>query len=207
MNKEIKRNRPHTATRWFFLLAVALFIALPLLSSQALAAEGGSDWRPIYDTVMLWVNFFILAFLIYYYGRKPLSNFLKGQQDEVSSELKKLEERKEQFEKQIRETRQMIEESGARFEKIKARITEEGRRKRQEIIDQANEQSRKMLEMEKKKAANQIAQARHRLMAELADSASEKALQMLPEEITAEDQENMLQHYIKQIHDYSQKAG
>ena len=207
MNKEIKQNRRQTATRLFFLFAAALFIALPLLAAPAMAAEGGSGWRPVYDTVMLWVNFFILAFVIYYYGRKPLGNFLKGQQDEVSSELKKLEDRKKQFEDQIRETRQMIEESSTRFEKIKTRITEEGRRKRQEIIDGANEQSRKLLEMEKKKAANQIAQARQHLLAELADTASDLAARQLPSEMTEADQENMLSLYISQITAYSQQTA
>ena len=207
MNKEIKQKRRQTATRLFVLFAAALFIALPLFATPALAAEGGGDWRPVYDTVMLWVNFLILAFVIYYFGRRPLGNFLKGQQDEVSSELKKLEDRKKQFEGQIRETRQMIEESNTRFEKIKTRITEEGRRKRQEIIDGANEQSRKLLEMEKKKAANQIAQARQRLLAELADTASDLAARQLPSEMTEADQENMLSLYISQITAYSQQTA
>lgn len=207
MNKEIKQKQRQRASRLFFLLAAAFFIALPLLSTHALAAEGGGDWRPVYDTVMLWVNFFILAFVIYYYGRKPLGNFLKGRQDEVSSELKKLEDRKKQFEDQIQETRQMIEESSTRFENIKARVTEEGRRKRQEIIDGANEQSRKLLEMEKQKAANQIAQARQHLLVELADTASDMAARQLPSEMTEADQENMLSLYINQITAYSQETA
>ncbi len=202
MNKVIRQ----TATR-FFRLTPAIMIALFLLCPQALAAEGGAEWRSTYDTLMLWVNFFILAFVIYHYGRKPFSNFLKGQRDEISSEIEELGNRKKGFEDQILETRQMIAESSTRFEEIKSRITEEGRRKRQEIIDRAREQSRKLIEMEKKKAANQIAQARHQLIDELADSASSMAFKRLPGEMTESDQEGLLSLYIQQITEYSRQAA
>lgn len=188
-------------------LIPGILIATHLLGAQAFAAENAADWRPVYDVIMLWVNFGILVFLIYYYGRKPIANFLKGQQDDIAGEIKELEERKKKFEDEITETRQMIQESSSRFEKIKDRITEEGRRKRQEIIDRANEQSRKLLEIEKKKASNQILQARDRLMSEIADKASDLALSKLPTEITRSDQENMLALYLEQITAYSQKAG
>ena len=132
---------------------------------------------------------------------------MKGRQKEVSEEIDELEERKQTFERQIEETQQAISDSSTRFEKIKSRITEEGERKRQQIIDQANEQSRKMLEMEKKKAANQIVQAKQLLMAELADSASDMALNRLPKEITDADQDNMLSLYINQITQYAEQTG
>ena len=191
----------------FFRLAPAILLLMHVFSASALAAENSAEWRPIYDTVMLWVNFFILAFLIYRYGKKPFLNFLKGRQDEVAGEIKELADRKESFEQQIEETRQMIQDSGTRFEKIKSRIKDEGERKRQQIIDQANEQSRKLMEMEKKNAANQILQARQRLLAELADSASDLALNRLPKEITDNDQNNMLSLYINQIAEYAEQAG
>lgn len=195
-----------TANRFLRLLPL-LIIALHLLSTNAGAADSASDWRSVYDVIMLWVNFFILVFIIYYYGRKPIKNFLQGKQDEVSDKIDQLEERKNNFERQIQETRQMIQDSSVRFEEIKSRITEQGKRKRQEIIDQANEQSRKLLEMEKKKAGNQILQARYRLMNELADMAGDMASRQLPAEITAADQENMLSAYLNQIAEYAQKSG
>ena len=188
-------------------LAPTLLLLIHIFSASAMAAENSAEWRPVYDTVMLWVNFFILVFLIYRYGRKPFMNFLKGQQDEVTDEIEQLEDRKQSFERQIEETRQMIQDSTSRFEKIKSRIMEEGERKRQEIIDQANEQSQKLMELEKKKAANQILQAKQFLLAELADSASDMALNRLPAEVTETDQENMLSLYINQISKYAEQAG
>ena len=203
MNNAIR----HTANRFFRLAPCALLFVHLFCANAMAAGDGAADWRPVYDTIMLWVNFFILAFVIYRYGKTPFLNFLKGRQKEVSDEIDELEERKQTFERQIEETQQAISDSSTRFEKIKSRITEEGERKRQQIIDQANEQSRKMLEMEKKKAANQIVQARQLLLAELADSASDMALNLLPQEITDADQDNMLSLYINQITQYAEQAG
>ncbi len=184
-----------------------ILMVLHMLGTSAMASENSIDWRTIYDNIMIWVNFFILAYVIYRFGRKPFLNFLKGRQNEVAEEIKELEDRKKAFESQIQEARQMITESSTRFEKIKSRIAEEGKRKRQQIIDQANKQSRKLLEMEKKKATNQILQARHLLLAELADKASDMALNRLPKEITESDQNNMLSLYINQITEYAEQAG
>jgi F-type H+-transporting ATPase subunit b len=195
-----------TAYRCLQPLAAAGAVLLPFLAAPAFGAEPAeADWRSIYDTVMLWVNFGILVFVIYYYGRKPIANFLKSRQEEIAGEIHRLEERKAEYEGQIQQTRQLIQESSSRFEKIKSRITEEGRRKRDEIIERANEQSRKLLEMEQKKAANRVVQARDRLIAELADNASELAFRQLPEEITASDEQRMLDRYLDQLSAYAGK--
>ena len=181
------------------LLAPVVAAILLLMHTAAFAADGSPEWRPVYDTIMRWINFFILVFLIYRYGRRPIKNFLAGRKHEVTREIDRLEERKQEVENQIAETHQQIQESGKRFEKIKSRITEEGKRKRQQIIDQANEQSRKMLEMEKKKAANKIAQARQQLLSETADRASDVALAQLPDEITDQDHRNLLDLYLDNV--------
>jgi F-type H+-transporting ATPase subunit b len=185
----------------------AVLLLLHLFGTSAIAGDNSADWRPIYDTVMLWVNFLILAFVVYRYGKRPFLTFLKGRQDEVADEIKDLEDRKQEFERQIEETHQMIKDSSTRFENIKSRIKAEGERKRQEIIDHANEQSQKLMEMEKKKAANQIVQARQFLLAELADSATSMALSRLPSEITDTDQDKLLSFYITQLSEYAEQAG
>ncbi|MCF8025943.1 MAG: ATP synthase F0 subunit B [Desulfobacteraceae bacterium] len=181
------------------LLLPGIAVVLLLTHTVAFAGEGSPEWRPIYDTVMRWVNFFILVFLIYRYGRQPFKNFLAGRKQEVSREIDHLEERKKEVENQIAETQRQIEQSGEQFEKIKIRIIEEGKRKRQQIIDQAREQSAKLLEMEKKKAANRIINARQQLLAETVDKAGELALSRFPEELTEEDQRNLLSLYIDKV--------
>ncbi|MBS3808696.1 MAG: ATP synthase F0 subunit B [Desulfobacterales bacterium] len=195
MNSELMKKNIKAFLRLLPVIAAVLLV----MHSPAFASETSADWRPTYDIIMRWVNFFILMFLIYRYGRQPFKNFLANRKNQVSGELDRLEKRKKEVEDEIEETRRQIQESTERFEKIKSRIIEEGRRKKQQIIDQANEQSRKLLETEKKRAASRIAQARRQLLDETADKAGTIALDMLPREITDEDQRNMLNLYIDNV--------
>ena len=178
---------------------VAGLLLLHCLAVPALAAENSAEWRPIYDTIMMWVNFGILAFLLYRYLRNPLKKFIQGQQAEVADEIQKFEEQKKEMQEQIQETRQQIENSGARFERIKKRIIEEGEKAKEHIIADARQQSRKMLELEKTRASNRIAQARKQFMSELVDSATRTAQDRLPRELTDEDHRNMLDMYIDNV--------
>lgn len=179
----------------FFLTVCALHLTgLPVL-----AEDGGGNWRSIYDTIMIWVNFAILAYVIYRYGRHPFKMFLKGQADQVSKEIEEVESRKKQIQDKIEETRREIQDSSERFERIKVRIIEEGERIKQQIIDDARRQSQNMFEQEKRKAARRLVEARNQFMSELVDTATQVAQDRLPGELTEDDHQKMLDFYMANV--------
>lgn len=173
------------------------FLGIHLLCGTAFASEPG--WRPIYDEVMLWINFFILAFFLVKYGRKPLVNFLQGQKDEVADHIHRLQKQKNALDAKIKKTQAMIEDSSARFEQIKSRIIEDGERARKKIIEDARDQSKNIIEVEKLKASQQIAQAKSRFMSELVDEASRLAIAKLPSEITDADHNKLQDLFISSL--------
>ncbi|MFO7930235.1 MAG: ATP synthase F0 subunit B [Desulfosalsimonas sp.] len=179
-------------------LSIAL---LHLTGVCALAQDEGSggEWRPIYDTIMLWVNFGILAYLLYRYGREPFKNFLNTQSAQISDEINKVENKKNEIQGKIEETREQMEKSDERYEQIKARIIKDGERLRQSIIDDAREQAKLMLERERNNAQRRMAQAKKQLLVELADSATDRAEQKLPQEINQEDQSRMIEFYLDNV--------
>lgn len=177
-------------------LAAALIVIL-FLATPAWAA--GGEWRPIYDKVMLYINFFILAFILVKYGRKPLMNFLQGQKDEVADQIHRLQKQKNSIEAKIKKAQSMIEASNVRFEQIKSRIIKDGERAKQEIVENAREQSKNIIENEKLKATNQITQAKGQFMSELVDEASALAQTKLPKEITGSDHDKLLDLFISNI--------
>jgi F-type H+-transporting ATPase subunit b len=189
----------------FLYIAAGVAILLVLMAPPASAASG--EWRPVYDKVMLWVNFFILAFIIVKYGRKPLMNFLNGQKDEIADQIHRLQKEKNALEAKIQKAVSMIEDSNVRFEEIKTRIIADGERARQEIIENATAQSKNIIEAEKLKASNQIVQAKARFMSELVDEASSLALSKLPAEITDADQEKLQEMFIANIPRVAQKSA
>jgi F-type H+-transporting ATPase subunit b len=179
----------------FFVTGVVL--ALHVLGCEALAGEDSGNWRPIYDLVMRWINFGILAFVLIKFGREPLKGFLKGRKEELAVEIKKVEDEKEKIENQIKEALKTIEESDIRFAELKARIIEQGEKGKQKIIEKAQTQSRIMMEGAKQKIDSQIKQAQSMLRAEIVDSAIALAIERLPEMITDEDNLKFVDMYLK----------
>ena len=76
------------------LLLVVLFLLFP---EGVLAEDGPADWRPTYDLALRWANFFILAFLIFKYARKPLVNFFKEKSEDIQKEIRAVEKEKEEI--------------------------------------------------------------------------------------------------------------
>jgi len=183
--------------RLFFGCSFAAMAGILILSTSAFAGEHG--WRLIYDEVMLWINFFILAFILVKYGRGPLMNFLKGQKDEVADQIHRLQKQKNALEAKIKKAQSMIEDSSIRFDKIKSRIIEDGERAKLQIIEDAKAQSKNIIKMEKLKATNQIAQAKEMFISEVVDEASALAHKKLPSEITDSDHNNLLDLFLSNI--------
>jgi len=96
----------------------------------------------------------------------------------------------------IEETREAITESDIRYADLKEKILRQGERRKQEIIDEAKAQSRIMMESTKEKVGSQIQQAKRRFKEEMVDAAIDRAMERLPQVITNEDNEKLLDQYM-----------
>ncbi len=169
-----------------------------LLAAAPAAAEGGASWRPTYDLIMMWVNFGILAFVIVKYARRPLIDFLRGQGAKAAEEIQVVEEEKRRTDQTVRETLSALEDSRKHFQQVRERIVGEGERRRQELIESARHDSSLMLERTRQQIAYQITEAQAALKNELLDKAFTVALERIPAEISAEEQEQMVERYIRE---------
>jgi F-type H+-transporting ATPase subunit b len=175
-------------------LAVMFFFICP-----AAAADEAANWRPTYDIIMMWVNFLILAGVLYKFLKNPLMDFIKGKKYEVEKEIQKAEDLKEQAEKKIQEAKKMVEEGKDRFNLIKERIIALGEKRKSELIEEAQQHSQYMLIEAKRRVDNQIVRAQEKYRAELVDTAFDLVLERLPKEITEADGEKLVQNYIENI--------
>ncbi len=175
----------------FFSVLFFVFMIEP-----AIAEDGTREWRPIYDLVMRWINFGILVFFLVKVVGPILYNFLSNQQSEIQGKILRIQQDKEEILTKVRDAKDSLENSGPRLEEIKRRIVEQGERRKQEIIDEANEHTRLMLGHARQRIDNQILQTRKKLMDDLLDMAMEKALTQLPGEITEEDNHRLIQKYL-----------
>lgn len=168
------------------------FVPVP----EAMAADGSDSWRVTYDLIMRWVNFVILAAVIVKFGRRPLMNFLSGRQEEIAYELRRLEKEKAAVMQKVDEMRRQMQDSEKRYEQMKERIVAQGGARKQAIIDDAQRESRMLLEATRNHIENQLRSAKQKLRSEIIDLAVDKAMQRLPGEVTAEDDRKLVETFI-----------
>ena len=190
----MRRNNP---IAFFGCFLIVVFAVLISSSPDALAAETTNDWRSTFDLVMRWVNFVIIAFVLVKFGRKPIKDFLSNRREKIDQQIKKYEQQKEAATEKIEEANQMLEDSMARFERIKTRIIEDGEKKKQQIIEDARQESMILLAGTRQKIENQIVEARNLIRSEMIESAITMAEQRLPEEITAVDEQKLIDHFME----------
>ena len=188
-------KRVHTLV-WLCGCILAGALCLHYLGAEAWASETSGGWRPIYDEVLLWINFGILVFVFVKYGKKPFMNFLLGQKEKITLDIARIEEKKAKAVDKTREINRMLDESDVHFARIKERIVEQGTRKKQDIIVAARKESRYILEDANRRIGSYILEARNAVKAELVDKAIELAMEKLPQEITAADNEKFLNDYL-----------
>jgi F-type H+-transporting ATPase subunit b len=177
-----------------FILAVV--IGILLLSTEASAADNSGDWRPIFDLVMRWLNFGIIVFILVKYARTPIKDFLLSRREEVARDIEMVEEKKEAANKKIQDAARMLDESEVRFARVKERIIQEGQTKKQKLIEDAQQESKILLESTMKKIENQLLVAKSAFKSELVDTAISLAMKRLPDEITTEDNQQFTHQFL-----------
>jgi F-type H+-transporting ATPase subunit b len=146
--------------------------------SNASAVENAGDWRDTYDLVLMGINLGILAIILIRFGRKAIMNFLRKR--ELPDEIEEIANQKEKVLTGIQETFESMNESEIRFAQLKQKIADEGEKRKQEIISDAHEQSRIMLDAAKQRVENQICRAKENFKTELTDAVVRQAKERLP---------------------------
>ncbi len=179
-------------------LATPLMGVLLLIAPAALAAD--PEWRPTYDLAMRWINFIILVAVIVKYAREPIKDFLKLKKDDVVAQISELDKEKARILSEIQSVKQQEVENRVRLNELKDRLIAQAETRKQQIIEQAKQQSTIMLEETRRKMAHRIDQATSTLKLELLDMAIDQAAATLPRIITPEDNQRLLADYMKGIH-------
>jgi F-type H+-transporting ATPase subunit b len=177
-------------------LFLTCLIMLHLSAFEALAAENSGAWRPIFDLVMRWVNFLILAFVLIKFSRAPIKKFLAGKKQDIADEIGVLEAEKEEMLRQIDDSKKQLENSRDRLSELKKRIIAQGEKNQQMIIKTAEQESKIMVKSARQKIDSRIVEARQEFKSELVDAAVALAAQLLPEKITEADNQKFIDAFM-----------
>jgi len=186
-------NKRHVTTAGLSL--AALFWDL----LQAPAALAAGNWRPTYDILMMWVNFVILAAVLFRMLRQPLGNFLRAKRDAVKATLENLESEKRRIEEEIKSLRALMEGRQQRVADLHKRMVAEGEKERRELIAEARQEAERRLLKARQLIEAHYRETCHKLRDEIIDHAIRRAMAELPKQITPEVEQVLADRFLRSI--------
>jgi len=176
-------------------VAVAcIFSAMPCM-----AAEGGGMDRATWDLAMRIINFAILVFVIYKYGKDPLIKFLASKRASVELSLEELEKEKQNLTRQQEEQDRLFTAIDDKMASIRDYYRRLGEDEKEKIMERARIHRNQMLEDAGLRAERELEKARGVFRAEVVDMALHLAEQRIRQNITVADDRLLVEDYIRQL--------
>lgn len=182
--------------RWYR----TLFLAAALFLAPALAWAAVDTGRsPLYDLGMKFVNFGILAGMLFYFLRKPVSQGLAQRRDAIKKELDEALAARDAAEAKYREYKARVAALETEIQTIHADFQAEGERQKARILADAEKAAASISRQVEAAAANEVKRATDELRAEAAALAVQLAQEILSKAYTPEDQKKAVELTIQNI--------
>ena len=189
--------------RTILVLTIVLSIVLvPLIAFGQDSGGGGdevSSARKIWDTVWRFVNFFVLAFIIYKFGRVPLLDFLQRHGKDIGDRMNATKIDLEEAETEFKATQAKLDQIEDQIAELKDYFHLEAEKAQERIISEAREMSEMILSDAKEQAAMGVKGARDKVKADLVDQIIEEVEGLIRRNLASEDHERMIKDYLAGI--------
>jgi F-type H+-transporting ATPase subunit b len=186
-----------------------IFYSLPfsllffVFATVAFGSSGGEEEAahvPIWKEYM-WqvINFGILVFILFKFGRKPFQSFLKQRTELIEKTLNEAKEAKELARKALQEVEEKLKVKDQEMEKILSVAKRSGEEERERLSEEGDKLKEKILEQAKVNIEYEVKHAKEALKGEAVELAMELAEKKLKEKITKKEQEKLLEESLMQI--------
>ena len=173
----------------------AMAVLLVLATTSAWGAGGGFTATDGYRVMNFAVLFAVLVFLL----RKPIPRALNGRITGIQDQLKDLEARKSEAEKQLAETNQRLSALEKEAERIMADYVRQGHEAKARILKEAEAAAAKVQAQARRSIEYEFEQAKMRLQADVFDQSLANAEELLKRSITAQDQARLVEDYLEKV--------
>lgn len=153
-------------------------------------------WRKVWNNVMLFLNFGILVFVFMKYARKPLVDLLRNM-------CRKIEETLNTTDRQVKEAQARLDAEKAKLqaidrhlEEIQERILKIAQTEKERIVEHGRISAQRMIENAGDYANYRLAMEKKALSDELAELAVSIAAEKLSGEISAQDNDRLIQNFL-----------
>lgn len=184
------------------LLSVVLLLCIGgggiAIGSSGGEHEGGAKGWIATDTYRV-INFAVLAICLFLLLRKPVSQALGGRIKGIKEQLDELEAKKIAAEKQLAEYNEKLKQLDKQAESIIAEYIRQGNEAKARILKEAENSALKLEEQAKRNIEHEFAMAKFKLQEEVMEKAIQKAEEIIKNQIAAEDQERLIDDYLKKV--------
>ena len=171
-------------------------------AAVALASGGGhGEVHNAWITEDWWktLNFALLAIGVFFIARKPVSQFFSSRVKGIEEELSELEQKKAEAEKLLAEYEARFRNLDQESKQIVADYIKQGEAAKKRIIAEAEAQAGKLEDMAKRNIEQEFKAAKAALQQEIVAKAMERAEAIIKESISAEDQDRLVDEYLKKV--------
>jgi len=183
----------------FAALVSALLVGLLLAPLDAFADEGVSSGRRLWNNLMLWVNFGIMAFIFIRYAKKPLMDFLHGVRRKIEGNLQEVDVQLAAAKSAVSGEDAKLKGIDEEIRQMHERVLEMAKSEKEQIIDSGRVTAEKMIENAKAYAEYRLATARKAIFDEMVDLAVSMAEERLKERISPEDGERLFADFVDHL--------
>ena len=163
------------------------------------ANEGPTPGRKTYNLIMLIVNFSILAFIIFKFGRKPMMDFLNGVRSDVEEDLSSLKGQLSNCKMENDTEIAKINDFENQVKLIYDRVIKMGTREKEKIIEQGKITAEKMIRDAKEYSRYKMLLAKKAFSDEIVDLAIDTVEKSLIEGITKKDNEQLINKFMDDL--------
>ena len=178
---------------------LAVFLCLSF--GTAMAASGGdsgakgwvkTDWFRV-------MNFVVLAGALFFVLRKPVSKALSSRIKDIQEQLESLEAQRAEAEKQLAQYNEKLSRIESEAAKIVDAYIKQGNQAKAKILKEAEQTAEKLQAQARRNIEHEFDKAKQKLQQEVVESSLQKAKESLKKEITAQDQDNLIDEYINKV--------
>ena len=178
-----------------------LVVLLCLSLGTAIASSGGdsgskgwvkTDWFRV-------MNFVVLAGVLFFVLRKPVSQALSSRINDIKEQLESLEAQRAEAEKKLAQYNEKLSQLESEAAKIVDAYIQQGNEAKSKILKEAEQTAEKLRVQARRNIEHEFDKAKQKLQQEVVESSLQKAEESLKKEITAQDQDKLIDEYINKV--------
>ena len=176
-------------------------VIVAVTTAIAWAAAAGGEVHNNWLAIDTWktLNFAVLAIALFLLGRKPVKAFFSSRKKEIADEIRDLEQKKADAEKQLAEYQAKFKNLDQESKLIIEDYIKQGEKAKERIIAQAEAQAVKLEDMAKRNIEQEFKTARTKLQQDIAALAVAQAEAVIRESISSDDQDKLVDDYLKKV--------